>query len=129
MDICIKTIPHTEQNYDTVGDYWTNEDGLVEFRISKIGDDYEFLVLIHELIEQYLTKRRGITEKSICEFDVQYEEERKKGLHPKDAEPGDDLKAPYRKEHKFATLLERLLAHELGVDWEEYEDIVMSLEY
>jgi hypothetical protein len=42
-------------------------------------------------------------------------------------EPGDAPDSPYRREHFFATSLERLLAAELGVDWAVYEAHVDSL--
>jgi hypothetical protein len=35
--------------------------------------------------------------------------------------PGDDPKAPYHREHRFATRIERLLARELRVNWATYE--------
>ena len=40
---------------------------------------------------------------------------------------GDNVNAPYRKEHFFATNLERLFASELGVDWFEYDRYVDAL--
>jgi hypothetical protein len=42
-------------------------------------------------------------------------------------EPGDHEHAPYRREHFFATNLERLLSAELGVDWFEYDRDVDAL--
>jgi hypothetical protein len=36
-------------------------------------------------------------------------------------EPGDSSEAPYHKEHVFATKIERMIADELGVDWDVYE--------
>ena len=38
-----------------------------------------------------------------------------------------NVNAPYRKEHFFATNLERLLAAELKVDWFEYDRYVDAL--
>jgi len=35
-------------------------------------------------------------------------------------EPGDDPRAPYYREHQFASGMERLMAAELGVDWQQY---------
>ena len=42
-------------------------------------------------------------------------------------EPGDDPRAPYHREHEFAGCVERLLAHELGIDWNDYEDALDAL--
>lgn len=118
MKIIIQTIPHSEMRYDTCGDYW-EENGIMKIRVSDMGnDDYSFLVAIHEMIEQHLCKKRGITEESITHFDIEFEKNREKG---NDDEPGDDPRSPYKREHFFATTIERLVASELGVDWQEYE--------
>jgi hypothetical protein len=42
-------------------------------------------------------------------------------------EPGDDRHCPIRKEHFFATSLERLLCAELDIDWFEYEKQIEGL--
>ena len=41
--------------------------------------------------------------------------------------PGDNINAPYRREHFFATNIERLFAGELNVDWFEYDRYVDAL--
>ena len=129
MEIEIKTIPHRSQRYETVGDYWNDEAGE-HIRISEMGNkDYEFLVAFHELGEKYLCERLGIKMEDIDAFDIKFEEERKNGLHSEEDEPGDDIRAPYRKEHFFMTSLERLMAEQLGVDWSEYEKTVIKLVY
>ncbi len=116
--ITIETIPDTQQRYNTVGDYFHNENGDQIFRISDMGNwKYEFLIALHELIESGLCKDRGITEQMIDEFDFSFEKQRIKG---DDREPGDETNAPYYKEHQFATKIERMIADELGVNWEEY---------
>ncbi len=125
MRIHIQTIPHDEQRYPTVGDYWDAE-GIEQVRISKMKDwRYEILVTVHELIEMAITKHRGIPEESITAFDVAFEKAREVGLV--EGEPGDQPDAPYRREHVFATNIERLFAAELDVDWREYDTYVNSL--
>ena len=91
--------------------------------------DREFLIAVHEMLEQYICKKRGIKIEDINAFDINFEEERKKGLHTPEDEPGDDKNAPYRREHFFATNIERQLAAELGVDWADYEKECVNLEY
>lgn len=125
QSIVIQTIPHEKQRYDTVGD-WINtpNDGIL-ISISDMRDSrFEFLVALHELIEVTLCKLRGISEVSVDKFDIDYEKKRKPG---DDSEPGDDPDAPYKDEHFFATNLERQMAHEMGVDWNEYEKAIYSL--
>ena len=126
MRINIETIPHENQRYPTVGDYWEDGDQVEQVRVSELPDwRYEALVAVHELIELILSKHRGIAEEAISEFDIAFEQSREHGQVL--GEPGDDPRAPYRKEHFFATNLERLLAAELGVDWFAYERLVDGL--
>ena len=128
MDIHIQTIPHKQQRYETVGDYFANSDGSTEVRISDMGnEDYAFLVALHELIEFWLTQKRGIKEEDITAFDIMFEEERKEGKHSAEDEPGDDPRAPYRDEHRIATIIEMLIARELEVDWFKYDEAVTNV--
>lgn len=125
--IDMQVIPHNKHRFITIGDYWI--EGLtLKFRVSDMQDPrYHMLVLLHELIEFILTQERGIAEEDITAFDVQYEKEREQGLHTPEDEPGDDPYAPYRKEHIFATKIEKMLAEELGVDWAAYDAAMMKL--
>lgn len=125
MEIHYKSIPNEEQRYPTVGDYW-EENGIEEFRVSKTTEDYEFLVLIHEMVEWYITQKRGILEQDITNFDLMFEKEREQGLW-KDEEPGFDPRSPYIKEHTFATEIEKKIAEELGVDWDLYDKTINEL--
>jgi hypothetical protein len=88
------------------------------------NDDYAFLVAIHELVEVWLCNKRGITDEAVSAFDIEYEKNRPEG---DESEPGNHPDAPYRKEHFFATNIERMIALELGLDWEKYSKAVMSL--
>ncbi len=125
MKIRIESIPHHEQRYPTVGDYWQEGD-TDQVRVSAMKDwRYEILVAVHELIEMALTRHRGISEESITAFDVEYERLREEELVK--GEPGDSAKAPYQKEHFFATNVERLFAAELGVNWADYDQYVDQL--
>jgi hypothetical protein len=125
MRINIETIPHETQRYPTVGDYWT-EEGVEQIRVSTMPDwRYEALVAVHELVEMILTRHRKIEEQNISRFDIEFEDSREKGLVA--GEPGDHVHAPYRREHFFATNVERLLAAELEVDWFEYDHLVDAL--
>jgi hypothetical protein len=125
--ITIDVINHKDHRYETVGDYF-DVNGETVIRVSNMHNwKYELLVAIHELIECKLTQARHISEKKITKFDLKFEKERKEGKHPQDAEPGFDKKAPYKREHTFATKIEKLVAKELGVNWNEYDKKVMDL--
>jgi hypothetical protein len=120
-----ETISHSQQRYPTVGDYATDSFGTTHFKISDVGNwKYEFLVAVHEVIEKYLCKAATIMEIDIDTFDLEYEKNRK----PQDVdEPGNDPKAPYYRQHQVATFIEKQLAREMGVDWDEYEKTLDNL--
>ena len=121
--ITIEFVNHESQRYNTVGDYVIYPNGEIVIRVSKTGNaDYNCLIALHEYIEVLLTQKRGISEESIAKFDIKFEGKRKKGNTD---EPGDF--GHYKKEHRFAENLERLLAHELGVDWTKYDKKINSL--
>ena len=128
LKIHVETIPHHQHRYPMVGDYWDEPDGTLQVRVSEMGDPrYEFLVAFHELVEKELCRQRGISEAEVTRFDLRFEAELEQGRRDPDDEPGDAPDAPYRREHRFATILERMLAHEMGVDWDEYERVLESL--
>jgi hypothetical protein len=125
MKIIIQTIPHAQQSYPTVGDWRRGPDGTLKINVSsEIGRKYALLVALHELIEVTLCEDRGITCEMVDTFDKKFEEHR----HPDNySEPGDDPAAPYRNEHFFATNIERQMAHEMQVDWADYEAAIDAL--
>lgn len=122
----VSQLPHSKQRYETVGDWIPGKPAQI--RVSKMKDQrYVFLVALHEMIEYELCKMHGITDKEVVAFDVNFEAERRMNLHPVDAEPGDHPKAPYRSEHEFATVVEKMVARKLGVSWSDYEKTILSL--
>ena len=129
MNITIKTIPHQEQHYDTVGDWWFDEEGDLQIRVSRtpgklppVNDwKYEALVAFHELAEAILCKDRGVSAAEVDAFDNSFIPSAMID------EAGDRSDCPYRREHFFATTVERLLAAELGVDWNDYAEAVNEL--
>jgi hypothetical protein len=124
MKIIIETIPHEQHRYTTVGDWFYDDDGTLHIKVSKLSDwKREALIAVHELVEVLLCKNDGVTVAEVDHFDMHefsYEE------HP-DEEPGDDPKAPYKKQHCIATGIERILAAQLGVDWKPYEEELEAL--
>lgn len=127
MNITIKTIPHEAQRYDTPGDWFFTPEGNLEIRVSDSANwREEALIAVHELVEVLICKHRGITQEQVDAFDFQYENDRALGKHSETDEPGDDLDAPYRREHCIATAVERLLAAELDIAWKDYGLSVQS---
>ncbi len=112
--IIMQVIPHNEQRYDTLGDYWEEESGDVwHFRVSDLGDwRYNFSVLLHEFVEYALLKYKGIPEKDVLNFDLSVNEE-----SPYRDDPGFDPDSPYHEEHVYADAMERLIAPHLGMSF------------
>jgi len=128
MRTLIETIPHKSQVYETVGDWRNDPDGTLRIRVSDMkNDDYEFLIALHEMIEQHLCKKRGITTESVDEFDIEFEKHRANSVGINTSEPGDNRFAPYQNEHCIATGMERIMAAALGVKWSDYEEAINSL--
>jgi hypothetical protein len=126
MEITVHVIPHNEQRYETSGDWLFNPDNnRLTIWVSELGDwRYNSLVAVHEIVEALLCRERDIPEAKIAAFDRAFEKNRTRGNTD---EPGDSPKAPYRKEHFFATNIERLFAAELKVDWAKYEEAFEKL--
>ena len=121
MKISSESLPTEQIRNNQCGD-WSYSDTEIAVKSLAMSDwRYELLIQLHELVEATLCKHRGITDQKVTEFDEQFEKERSEGLHSETDEDGDDPRAPYRKEHFFATNIERLMAAELDVDWKDYE--------
>lgn len=118
MKIEIESIPQSKQRYATLGDYWRAADGALYIKVQEFADwRYEFLIALHELVEEALTHQRGIQEPDIMAFDT---------AHLDSDDPGMLPDAPYHKEHVYATGVEMAMAAMLGVDWAEYETACLA---
>ena len=102
--------------YPTTGDYYKTKSGWTIVGADLKNHDYNFLTLIHEFVELYLTQKRGISEPTIKKFDEWFEKEKDKGRFKKILGPGWHPNAPYRREHLVAAKVEKLLAKELNVN-------------
>lgn len=103
--ISIRFIPHHEQRYDTLGD-WFIEGYTLHIRASNDQDLPPFLIALHELVEAWLCLQRGISQEAVDAFDKAY---------TGNGEPGDEPDAPYRAEHRQAMLIEHLMANFMGL--------------
>ena len=105
-----------KMRYPTTGDYFKTKNGWIIVGADLKNPDYNFLTLIHEFVELYLTQKRGISEPKIKKFDEWFEQEKNKGRFKKILGPGWHSKAPYRREHFVALKIEKILARELEVN-------------
>ncbi len=125
MRIVLYSIPHAQHRYPTVGDWLTDHGHVSHIIVSDMGnEDYSFLVALHELVEAWLCTKRGISQEAVDKFDMDFEQGRDFG---DESEPGDDPCAPYNAEHHFASKIERLVADELGICWDHYDNAVSEL--
>ena len=111
MNISIYKTAAEYQRYATWGDWYYEDNGDLTIVVSNDvpelpTDEHQTLVAIHELVESMLCKRRGIPQEQVDTFDMD---------HPECDEPGDLPTCPYRREHRFAMLIEHMIAHELGI--------------
>jgi hypothetical protein len=96
----VHVVPHHRQRYETVGDWEPGDPSHgVPHRItvSETGDDTTNVACaLHELVEFWLCRLRGIPEEIVSAFDIEFDGE----------DPGADPEAPYHEEHMTATALE-----------------------
>lgn len=119
MKITIDAIPFHQMRYATAGDWLSDGAGAITIQVADLGDwRMNLLVGIHELVETALCDVRGIAEPDVKAFDK---------AHLDSDDPGSLPDAPYHKEHVFAEAVEKWVATELGVDWDEYSRRVEAL--
>jgi hypothetical protein len=87
----------------------------------------ELAVCIHELIEAWMCREKGITDQQVTKFDYMFERERAEGKHGPFDEAGDDPRAPYRVQHEAATIVEKAVVFVLGLPWREHEANVNAI--
>ena len=128
IDIHIKTIPHKNQRYSTVGDYWIDSNGVMQVRVSEMKDSYCMAVIIHELYELFSVMLNKIPIKDIDRYDTDFEDLRSRfSKIIGDQEPGGMVSAPYHKQHEEATKVEKYFCKRNKINWSKYEHKVNSL--
>jgi len=104
MRITLKSIPHDKQRYETLGDWFHDEDG-VQIRVDEMKDtDEQMVIALHELVEWYLCKKSGVTDTEASGFDKK---------NPKLAEPGENEEAPYHEQHMASEEVEKMFRKQL----------------
>jgi hypothetical protein len=107
--INISFISHALQRYDTVGDwYYIPGTDILKIVVSSDHPEYSTkiereAVALHELVEALLCGHAGITQKQVDDFDFKF---------TGTGEPGEELEAPYRRQHNVADIVERIYIHE-----------------
>ena len=121
IELSLVTDDIKEHRYRSIDDWFDpiiGKDKIIHF-ITMTADtgnmDYNFLVLIHALVEQYLCYKHGITDEQVTGFDMQ---------NPELDDPGAELNAPYHLEHNVANTIEAELSVALGVEWKKYEEAI-----
>lgn len=104
--------------YVTAGDYFNVDDVTIIQVVKQVRPEYEFLIALHELFEQFAAELAGIQEPDIMKWDIE---------NPHLDEPGEHPDAPYHKQHMDAEKIERMCAKMLNIDWGKYEqEIIVS---
>lgn len=120
MNMNVLVIPNSEMRPEVDGCDWFYDDtGNLEVRIAPLSCwEMETCLAIHELIESILCKKAGISQTEVDQFDLKFDRD-----HPNEPDigAGDDPDAPYHRQHIVATTIERIVAGELNLNWEEYE--------
>lgn len=125
MNVVVKAIPHKKQRYATCGDWFFDAKGVLRIFVSQeMSEASQQLVILHELAEVIMCRSKGITQKSVDQFDMEYERNR---ASDDDSEPGDHPHAPYQEQHNIATGIERIVCAAMGVAWRDHDQEVGKL--
>ena len=120
----IELILHGEQRYETAGDWRIDADGAICIKVSDTGYRMDALLVgIHEAVEAILCDAHNVLESDVDAFDIEF----CKTHDLEKEEPGEDPKAPYRREHAAADVVERIVALEADEVWREDGDRINAL--
>lgn len=118
--IKIDIVPHKDQRYDTIGD-WYFIDDVLHIVISDLGHfEYSALVAIHELIESIECSINGVSTQQVDDYDFNHKDAGSANL---DA----NITSPYFKEHNDATAIEWLLSRLFKINWQDYSNKINTL--
>lgn len=111
MRIVIETIPHSQQRYDTQGDWLFFGDDLIIKVSEQTKLEYVICIGIHELVEAILCRKAGISSDVVDRWDM---------ANLNDPDPGSIVGSPYANQHISAMDVEMSVANAVGISWEEY---------
>jgi hypothetical protein len=110
-------------DHPDIGSWKCNLDGSPAFiGAADTGNDVSnAAILLHEFVEAFLCWLHGVAEEEVTRFDQAWFKEEEGPVGHLSEEPGDDVMAPYHKEHLTAELFEREFIEQCGMSWEEHE--------
>ena len=118
--IVVEFIDQSQQRYPTAGD-WVHEDNTLVLKISRMSKEaFTYALTMHELFEALSCKINGISQESVDQFDM--------GIGANLDEPGDSDLAPYKLEHAWASVVERVFIGAVGEHWLTYDAAIADLE-
>jgi len=120
MNIRVLQIPANHFRPGICGcDWWWDDEGNLEVRISDQLKDWREVaaIALHEASEAIMCRHAGVHHSDVDRFDVKFERENPCNK----IEAGDQMDAPYRVQHGYATAVERIVASYLGINWGEYD--------
>lgn len=125
MNINIQVIPPEQMRPEVDGaDWYFDANGDLQVRVCPMSDwKRETLLAIHEAVEAIMCREHGISHHVVDQWDLEFNK-----THAFDVNAGDFTDCPYRREHCAASAIERVLALELNVPWQEY-DLELASEY
>jgi hypothetical protein len=117
-EVIIRFVPHNTHRYPTLGDWELSESGRhLIITVSRMNvHASEIAVAVHEWVEAWQCKNKGIKGEDITKFDIAFEKQH----FNDDLEPGNDPTAPYHAEHLVAEGSERAVCRSLGVTWKQH---------
>jgi len=120
QQINTEIIPSLDKmRYYTYGDYYLKDNGDLKFEIvDHNNDDYTYLTLVHELLEYFLLRKKGVNIDDIDNYDKTFEEDPERvRLY---FEPGADPTCPYKEEHDYANTVVKYLCDKTGLNYNEW---------
>lgn len=118
--IVIEFIPQDRQRYPTAGDWFHEGDTLV-LKISRMSKPaFTYALTMHELFEALACAINAVSQEAVDAFDM--------GPGADLDEPGDSDLAPYKLEHAWASVVERVFIGSVGEHWLTYDAAFAELE-
>lgn len=112
-EIVIRFIPQADMRYDTSGD-WRFEGRKLVIEVARMSKQiFQQALAVHELGEALWCNWADITQEMVDGFDM--------GQGKDLDEPGFSENAPYRLQHAWADVLERIFIAAAGESWNQYD--------